>query len=580
MAPPKQTKSSHASPEAFTPQRFERELKHLAAKARSDTWSRRAARQLTWSAKVVVLLVLLGVTCNASQLNLSPVYGSIPAAIWHSRLVMTACFLGWAGNLMLRHRLNDCTPQLLPLVAAFTPVVQWLLARYSGQLGAQLGPLLTETLTLFPLAILTAASVADLLENTRLPLLPSFVADAAPGLASWALFKYSEHLMARHLQANMGRAIVYTRLGLEMTLSAVYAALAPSKLLLYALPALLHTLLLNTHVSSPAATSTLVSSLLSHNWLLLDRRDSLTGYVSVLQSVEHGYRVMRCDHSLLGGEWIQARGGDVSEPIYGVFAMLEAVRLVERVEAVADKDSCALVIGLGVGTTPSALVAHGVNTTIVEIDPVVYEFAVKYFDLRENNAPVLDDAVSYTAALAATAPATYDYIVHDVFTGGAEPAHLFTLEFLEGLATLLKPNGVIAINYAGDLALPPPGIILRTIKQVFTTCRVFREMPPDAKAIQEKGTDFTNMVIFCSKDAEAPLRFRKPETGDLLNSHARKQFLHLQNEVSQAEVLAGSDEGILRRNDTTSVEKWHQQSALGHWAIMRTAVPALVWEQW
>jgi spermidine synthase len=42
-------------------------------------------------------------------------------------------------------------------------------------------------------------------------------------------------------------------------------------------------------------------------------------------------------------------------------------------------------------------------------------------------------------------PTKYDYIVHDVFTGGVEPVELFTLEFMEGLGSLLKDDGVIAI---------------------------------------------------------------------------------------------------------------------------------------
>jgi len=101
--------------------------------------------------------------------------------------------------------------------------------------------------------------------------------------------------------------------------------------------------------------------------------------------------------------------------------------------------------GLGVGTTPSAFVTHGINTTVVEIDRAVYELAAKYFQLKENNPPVIADAVSYTAGLAASAPETYDYIVHDVFTGGAEPVDLFTLEFFQGLGALLKPDGIVAI---------------------------------------------------------------------------------------------------------------------------------------
>lgn len=39
----------------------------------------------------------------------------------------------------------------------------------------------------------------------------------------------------------------------------------------------------------------------------------------------------------------------------------------------------------------------------------------------------------------------YDYIIHDVFTGGAEPVELFTEEFLRGLSDSLSIDGVIAI---------------------------------------------------------------------------------------------------------------------------------------
>ena len=101
---------------------------------------------------------------------------------------------------------------------------------------------------------------------------------------------------------------------------------------------------------------------------------------------------------------------------------------------------------MGVGITPAALVAHGIDTTVVEIDPVVHEFASKYFSLPANHTAVIEDAVSYTDRLAENAEEKrFDYIVHDVFTGGAEPIPLFTLEFLQNLNTLLKPNGVIAI---------------------------------------------------------------------------------------------------------------------------------------
>ena len=102
--------------------------------------------------------------------------------------------------------------------------------------------------------------------------------------------------------------------------------------------------------------------------------------------------------------------------------------------------------GLGVGTAPSALIAHGVHTTTVEIDPVVHDFATKYFNLPSNHTSIIGDATVFVERVRkAPGHDTYDYIIHDVFTGGAEPVELFTEEFLLGLSDLLSKDGVIAI---------------------------------------------------------------------------------------------------------------------------------------
>ncbi|KAJ3472308.1 hypothetical protein NLG97_g11101 [Lecanicillium saksenae] len=338
---------------------------------------------------------------------------------------------------------------------------------------------------------------------------------------------------------------------------------------------------------TPAAMVKLNTTLQAHDWLLIDRSESNTGYVSVLQSLRGNFRVLRCDHSLLGGEYTDESvvGGIVAEPIYGVFAMLEAVRLIQTEKRVADDKAKALVIGLGIGTTPSALVAHGIDTTVVEIDPVVHAFAKKYFSLQENNEPVLYDAGRYTKTLAEDeSGARFDYIVHDVFTGGAEPVDLFTLEFLQQLHTLLNPDGAIAINYAGDLALPGPRAIVRTINTVFPSCRIFREFPADPASIAANGgSDFTNMVIFCKK-TPGKLTFRAATEKDKLDSFARREFLEPTHEVIASDFLA-ADEGeaaqrLLRANDTDIVTQSHKTSARGHWTIMRTVLPGIVWEKW
>jgi spermidine synthase len=76
---------------------------------------------------------------------------------------------------------------------------------------------------------------------------------------------------------------------------------------------------------------------------------------------------------------------------------------------------------------------------------VVHYFATKYFDLPTTHTKVISDAVSWVETQSKEQPESYDYIVHDVFTGGAEPIPLFTLEFLKGLDALLKEDGAIAI---------------------------------------------------------------------------------------------------------------------------------------
>lgn len=74
----------------------------------------------------------------------------------------------------------------------------------------------------------------------------------------------------------------------------------------------------------------------------------------------------------------------------------------------------------------------------------MYKFATQYFNLPSNHIAAIEDATKFVKRAQSNAQ-QYNYIVHDVFTGGAEPAELFTFEFLEQLNSLLRDDGVIAI---------------------------------------------------------------------------------------------------------------------------------------
>ena len=70
--------------------------------------------------------------------------------------------------------------------------------------------------------------------------------------------------------------------------------------------------------------------------------------------------------------------------------------------------------------------------------------ATKHFTLPTSITPELRDAVEYVKD-AQGSGSKFEYIVHDVFTGGVEPVDLFTKEFMLGLSDLLVDDGVIAI---------------------------------------------------------------------------------------------------------------------------------------
>ncbi|KAL2888368.1 Methyltransferase-like protein 13 [Ceratocystis lukuohia] len=565
---------------AMTPARFEKELRDLKHKAESRSPLQDSIACTTPIIRSAFLLLLLGLSSTVSQLALSPTFGGIPTAVHHSKLTATGCFLGWASSMALSRLFGKDLVKLLPVIAIWIPALQFIISDESASLGAEWGPTIVESVTLLPLIIISVAEVALSLEGMSIRLLPGWIGDSLPGLLGLLFFKTVESVSSMRIPMFLGSSALASRVGLQLAFAAVYTLYAPSQFLLLGLPAVAHAALFNTHLPTAAATAALQASLEEEAWKLIARKESVTGYVSVLESVERGFRVMRCDHSLLGGLWVKFTNGKVAEPVYSVFVMLEAVRLILTKETIMDSTANALVIGLGIGTTPGAFIAHGINTTIVEIDPAVHEFAVDYFGLSTNHIPIIEDAVSYTSALAKTNPESFDYIVHDVFTGGAEPVPLFTLEFLQGLKDLLKPDGVIAINYAGDFLLPPTKAVVKTIRSIFPSCRIFREIERQSdEEIKEQNQDFANMVIFCRKSSE-PIDFRPATDDDFLGTGTRKLTLQPRYEVKEEEFKAIGETGLVTRNDTSELEMHRDSSALGHWTIMRTVLPSFVWEQW
>jgi hypothetical protein len=99
------------------------------------------------------------------------------------------------------------------------------------------------------------------------------------------------------------------------------------------------------HITTGVTTRLLAR--LPPEYTYLDRQESITGIITVVENSESGYRVLKCDHSLLGGLWngikrkelskegiigqdLERQSIDEAESVYTAFFVQEAIRLVER----------------------------------------------------------------------------------------------------------------------------------------------------------------------------------------------------------------------------------------------------------
>lgn len=278
---------------------------------------------------------------------MSPVYGSVPSSIHHRKITVAAVLLAWFLQPRVSKYLLQRLLSFLPVLAFCTPAIHFYLFRYSSHLGALYGPVLTELLTYCPLVFISTLGAAKLYDTVDLSHYGPQVVHVAPKLVSYAILTTATNYSDCLIRSNIGMGFIFTRIGLQVLVSTLYSVLLPSKALVIAILPLLHIFSLNVHSSLSHNTAVLNSTLQAQDFVILARQESLTGYISVLDNLKDGYRVMRCDHSLLGGEWLPRETSHafrLREPIYSVFVTLEAVRLLKPQVAKPDNKKQALVM--------------------------------------------------------------------------------------------------------------------------------------------------------------------------------------------------------------------------------------------
>ncbi|KAG6842028.1 hypothetical protein C0991_003554 [Blastosporella zonata] len=310
----------------------------------------------------------------------------------------------------------------------------------------------------------------------------------------------------------------------------------------------------------------------------------------------HSVRYLRASHSILGGVWMGSKvmildhaepfkdslGAPLGDSIYSTFVLQEAVRLVNSTARGKNAHwDNALIIGLGAGTSASAFIRNKVPLTIVEIDPAVYNAAKTYFGLPDPGPGkvFLEDARGWVERARANTEAgkkeetRYDFVVHDCFSGGGVPQHIFTTEFWEGLKTILQPEAVVAINFAGIPKSDSTRMVLATLEKSFVSCHAFHDMFSLIRDDQY-DTEFINIVFFCTT-SESPLTFRESTKADWLGSPLRR---HVMGSLGQRElhldfIRHPSNEEENSKYVLTDAHnplgKLQDAQGLHHWKLMR-----------
>ncbi|MFE6974600.1 spermidine synthase [Streptomyces sp. NPDC057682] len=161
-------------------------------------------------------------------------------------------------------------------------------------------------------------------------------------------------------------------------------------------------------------------------------------------------------------------------------------------------------LGGGALTLPryTATTRPGSRQEVAEADRALLDLVTEHLPLPDG-AGITVRAEDARARLEATAPASVDVVVADVFGGSRVPAHLTTVPYARAAARALRPDGI----YTANLADAAPFTFLRS--QLATFATVFPELALIAEPAVLRGRRFGNVVLVASRapvDTDALIR--------------------------------------------------------------------------
>ena len=290
---------------------------------------------------------------------------------------------------------------------------------------------------------------------------------------------------------------------------------------------------------------------------------------------------------------------------------------------------------------------HNLSTTIVEIDPAVYTAARRFFAMPDPGPGrvFLQDARSWVEKQTTVIQDDdlFDIVIHDCFSGGGVPQHIFTLEFWDGLKALMHANGVIAVVrcalFSPGLYLPSSFFLDRIMLAKLTASLPERSWPPLRRPLvpavlstihsrmSTKTTTHINLSIWCAalgwlcpeaqlpfqvffcSAAKQPLTFRQSLPADHLGSPLRQ---HIFSTLTSREINLSrlrpknghedEETDLILTDGSTRLGQWQESQAFEHWkrescgcgcprlfplfsltgdrTVMRQVLPDVFWESY
>ena len=296
----------------------------------------------------LVTLQLAALSHHVFQQCQRPVYGSIPSSAVDFVVYVVylpACFICLELHGVLKSTKLHVAIENLSVLGCLIPLLQSSLYPYSGRMGPYWGPLISYATSCFPVMLLSILSITSFVASAIINDKTRFRTVNGRLLSGLRRYKFLLQLsvpillvaLMKNATAILSKLdsisdVLSNGFGMHILLVMLWIALGRSKITCLLGGFSLICLFFSPHIPSSYNFEIANAQLLDSGYSLLARQRSSTGYISVLDNVKDGFRVMRCDHSLLGGEWINKPEGHpakFNEPIYSIFVMLEAVRLVE-----------------------------------------------------------------------------------------------------------------------------------------------------------------------------------------------------------------------------------------------------------